>query len=308
MKPLRTRLRLLVLAVALPLTCATAQNKTVVLKLSWVDAYKDKATIAADFIVDHAHAHPNPPSRDGDMHVAGRAPRHVGLPVVAEIMNAAGRAEAKAVALVHDSEGRGQTIPVTGAWRLWFEHPADSQVQFDEFPAAENTNPDHSFEIHPLTHVGDKDVSEGFQFIANYQAKDARQAFASYEKLPVMIQSSSSAVTLSSTKSGFNYVEFSIRLIGKPDKLTDDGLVALADVYAGERDEDPIAEKIRMIFVPNTPPWKKLKQAGAGDGSEFRVLGIPRVDLHGLALFIKAAGQTSVTRKLPYEMIVVGMK
>ncbi len=56
MKPLRARLRLLVFAVALPLTCASAQSKTVVLKLSWVDAYKDQATIAADFIVDHAHA------------------------------------------------------------------------------------------------------------------------------------------------------------------------------------------------------------------------------------------------------------
>ena len=306
MKPLRWRL--LVFALAWPLTCASAQNKVVVLKLSWVDANKDRATIAADFIIDHAHAHPNPPSRDGDMHVAGRAPVQVGLPAVAEIMNAGDGAQANAVDLVHKSEGSGQPVPVTGAWRLWFEHPADSQLQFDNFPPAANTNPDHSFEIHPLTQVGGRDVSEGFQFIPNYQAKDAREAFAAYEKLPVVIQSSSSAVTLSSTKSGFNYVEFSIRLIGKPDSLTDGGLVALANVYADEKDEDPIVEKIRMTFVPNTPPWKKLQQANAGDGSEFRVLGIPRVDLHGLALFLKAAGQTSVTRKLPYEMIVVGMK
>ena len=235
------------------------------------------------------------------MHVAGRAPTQIGLPVVAEIMNAGGSAEAGAVDLVHQREGTGQAIAVTGAWRLWFEHPADSQVQFEEFPAADNTNPDHSFEIHPLTHVGEKDVSPGFQFIPSYQAKDASHAFASYETLPVTIQTSSSAVTLSSTKSGFNYVEFSIRLIGKPDSLTDGGLVALANVYADEKDEDPIAEKIRMIFVPNTPPWKKLQQANAGDGSEFRVLGIPRVDLHGLWLFLKAAGQTSAHENCPMK-------
>jgi hypothetical protein len=141
-----------------------------------VDAYKDQATIAADFIVDHAHTHPNPPSRDGDMHVAGRAPMQVGLPVVAEIMNAAGGAEKKAVALVHSSEGSGQTISVTGAWRLWFEHPADSQVQFDDYPVAQNTNPDHSFEIHPLTKVGGEDISGAVQFIPNYPPKEARPA------------------------------------------------------------------------------------------------------------------------------------
>ena len=308
MKPLRMHLRLLLVAVALPLTCASAQTKTVVLKLSWVNAYKDQATIAADFLIDHAHARPNPPSRDGDMHVAGRAPNQVGLPVVAEIMNAAGSAERNAVALVHSSEGSGHTIPVTGAWRLWFEHPADSQVQFDDYPAAENTNPDHSFEIHPLTKVGGEDISGGFQFIPNYQPKEARPAFEEYNKLPVNIRSSNSALILSSKKSGFNYVEFSIRLIGKPKELADHGLAALADVYATPADEDPIAEKIRMIFVPGTPPWTKLKQANAGDGSEFRVLGIPRVNLSALAQFVEAAGQTSVTRKLPYEMIVVGMK
>ena len=60
-----------------------AQNNTVVLKRAFVEKYKDRATIDATFIVDHAHKNPNAPSKDGDMHVAGRAQTEIGLPMVA---------------------------------------------------------------------------------------------------------------------------------------------------------------------------------------------------------------------------------
>src|ERR1700751_563153 len=70
---------------------------TLVLKKAFVTKYRNRATIDASFFVDHAHKQPNPPAKDGDMHVAGRAPKEVGLPMVAEVVNAARTQEQAAV-------------------------------------------------------------------------------------------------------------------------------------------------------------------------------------------------------------------
>jgi hypothetical protein len=85
------------------------------LKNSFIEQNKNRATIDATYTVDKAHAHPNPPAKDDDMHIAGRAPNEVGLPTVAEIMNTAD--ENAAVDLVHHVEGTKKTTNVTGAWR-----------------------------------------------------------------------------------------------------------------------------------------------------------------------------------------------
>src|SRR5437016_3412017 len=62
---------------------------TIVLKRAWVEKFKNRATIEdVSFKIDHAHPRPNPGSADGDMHVAGRADKEIGLPMVAEVMNA----------------------------------------------------------------------------------------------------------------------------------------------------------------------------------------------------------------------------
>jgi hypothetical protein len=129
------------------------------LKRAWIEQFKDRATIDATFTIDHAHPRPNPPAKDGDMHVAGRAPKEIGLPMVAETMNAADASEQGAVSTVHSNEDNGQFIAVSGAWRLWFEHPRSTgtQIQFAAVPPAANTNPDRCFEIHPLTKLGSND-------------------------------------------------------------------------------------------------------------------------------------------------------
>src|SRR5437868_479002 len=91
----------------------------IVLKNSFIETFKNRATINVNYTIDKAHAHPNTPAKDGDMHVAGRADE-VGLPVVAEIMNA--RFHREAVGLVHQLEGTGQKVQLSGAWRIWTEH------------------------------------------------------------------------------------------------------------------------------------------------------------------------------------------
>jgi hypothetical protein len=95
------------LAVFFLLPVAAQAQIEITLKKSFIEKYKDRATIEADFFVDKAHKKPDPPSKDGDMRIAGRSPEEIGLPIVAEIMNASGAPSAK----------KQMTLP---ALRLWF--------------------------------------------------------------------------------------------------------------------------------------------------------------------------------------------
>src|ERR1044071_2042891 len=104
---------------------------TVALSKGFVNKIKDKATITTKFEIDKHHNKPNPiggGSDDGDIHIAGRD-NVVKLPMVAEIIN--GAKETSAMQFLLDSTA-GETVPLVGVWRLWFEHPgSEDQVQGD---------------------------------------------------------------------------------------------------------------------------------------------------------------------------------
>src|SRR5206468_1123194 len=109
-----------VLCITSAAICNAQTDVEITLKNSFIEKYKNRATINANLVVDRAHAHPNPASKDGDLHIAGRSPEEIALPIVAEIMNA--RSEKDAVSLIHQVEGSGRTVNVAGAWRIWCEH------------------------------------------------------------------------------------------------------------------------------------------------------------------------------------------
>src|SRR5258708_2963496 len=296
---------------ALSIAAGWCNAGTIVLKRAWVEQFKDRATIDASFTVDHAHKNPNPCAKDGDIHVAGRAPNEIGLPMVAEVMNA--KNDQPAVQLIHADEGDGSFIAVTGAWRLWFEHPPASgaQIQFADVPPAANTNPDHCFEIHPLTNVGGNDLTASFHDIPGFTPKDADAAFSSYEKLTVTVRANDTAVTLRSPRSGFNFVLFAIPPLGGAPSLGHGGPAVLCDV-ATDNGPASVARNVRMIFVPGTEPFKAVQN---GFSDDLKVLGIPRVNLNAVSTFINApenadsvTAAAGVTRKLPYEMIIVALE
>jgi hypothetical protein len=284
---------------------AAALAGTVVLSQSWIDQNKKRATIKAGFIVDHAHKKPNPPAKDGDMHVAGRSPKDVGLPMVAEVMNAAGDGK-PAADKVHQVEGTGNSVSVVGAWRLWFEHPGAKQTQFKPVPVPGNTNPDHCFEIHPLVSIENVAVGNSFHDIVGFKKKSASDAFEEYEKQSITVFANDSAVALTANKIGFNYVDFWFEALGNPTKLQDNGLAILANVGAEEGDE-VLAKQIPMIFVPNTLPWQAVKDQKLGQSDRLHVIGIPRINLNAISAFAAKNRGTQVKRKLPYEMIVVAV-
>lgn len=298
--------------------CAAAQS-TLILKRAWINKYANRATISGQFFVDHAlHSaktpSPSQPANDGDIHAAGRSPQ-VGLPMVAEVMNAADD-NSSPVKLVDAQEGKNKSVAVTGVWRLWFEHPPSGQTQTQDFTklaVPSSTNPDHCFEIHPIVNFNGTVLADTFHGIPGFKAKDATEAFTHYEKLRLSLRANTTAATLSSNEIGYNYVKFKLRLNGPvtPLKANDDnssdGFQAIIDALAADAGDDDaaLAKGVRAIFVANTPPAQAVSSLGAGD--ELLVLGIPRVDLNRVNSYLKAGGTTATSRKLPYEMVIVAV-
>src|ERR1700688_270780 len=129
------------------LTSSTLSSSEIHLTIddSFIDTYKDRATIDVMFNVDQIDLLPHPPFWDGDFHIAGRAAK-VGLPMVAEIENAA--FERAALDVIRAFKGTGKPLRLAGAWRICGEHPGISvaEVQGEHVSRIEDTNPNHVFE------------------------------------------------------------------------------------------------------------------------------------------------------------------
>src|SRR5882762_9377843 len=272
-----------------------ANAQTIVLQRTFIEQYKNRATIDGTFIVDKAHPHPNSPASDGDLHAAGRS-IDVGLPMVAEVMNAAGTSQADVVRAIHANQGKETAVPISGAWRIWFEHPSKQpQIQFDDVPPAGNTNPDHCFEIHPITAYAGKSILQSLHEINGFTPKDAESAFGRYEKLSASLEIDDQTVTITSKQVGFNYVKFVAQLAGKPDSLDNNNAGTAV-----------LVNNVRLVFIAGTGPAQAL--TNSPDGATLELLALPRLDLIAISTFIDAGGSGSVVRKLPYEMIVMGAK
>jgi hypothetical protein len=296
MKP---ALRFLVV-VALAVT-ADAQVE-ITLNNSFISEFQNRATITATYTVDKAHHKPNPASKDGDIHVAGRAPE-IGLATVAEIMNA--REEKPAMNAILAVEGTPQTVTITGAWRLWPEHAGgEAQIQGQELPKFTTTNPDHVFQIHPIITVNAIDVRDSFHPIDGFEPKDAENAFTRYENLRCRIMPGATTTKLMTNMAGFNYVEFAMDLVDEPRALAD-GTAVFASVST--LDGELLVRRRRMIFVKGTPPEQAVRTMHKG--GHLHVLGIPRVDLALVAWRAAHANDRPevLDWNLPYEIVVVGM-
>lgn len=278
----------------------------ITLKNDFIKKYKDRATIEARYTVDKAHAHPNPPDKDGDMHVAGRSP-DIGLATVAEIMNAA--LQKAAVDRVHAVEGTDKTLKVVGAWRLWAEHGGTRpQVQGAPLHKFTTTNPDHVFEIHPITSLDGKPLRGSLVPIKGFHTKDAHEAFVTYEGLQSRIMPGKDTTTIVTHMAGYNYVEFVIELSEDPVELSD-GRAVICQVR--DKEGELLVRNRRMVFIADTEPEKALKEAKKG--TRLHVLGIPRIDLALVAWRVAHAkdekwkDREPLRWNLPYEMIIAAV-
>ncbi len=298
---------------------AAAPNYEVRLKKAFMQSIQDRTSIEATMVVRHSHKTANnvgEKSQDGDLHFSGES-GDIGLPFVAEVVNAA--QEGPAVAFIkstakynEDNPNARKEIHVQGAWRLWFEHPSQLQTQGESNPFhPDTTNPDHSFEVHPIATVGQFDVHNSFVPIRDMKSHPPKDfvayppdvAFPYYDGIAVMIKASNSGVSIRSQRVVYNYVQFYMELTQKPKKVVD-GYIATAEVLdaGGESQSD---HEHRMIFVEGTDGAKTISTAGASD--RFHVLGIPRLNLNAVLSLVAEHGTTQFSTELPYEMIIVGI-
>ena len=278
-------------------------NIEITLKNDFIEQYKDKATISVSFVVDRAHKRPNPPKKDGDLHAAGRADE-VGLPMVAEIMNAA--SQKSAVDAIHQAEGTGNPIPLTGVWRMWCEHGGDDkQVQGEPLQPFNTTNPPHVFQIHPITEFNSTSIIGTLHPIQGFKTKDAETAFAQYESLKSHITLAGDTTTILTTMAGYNYVEFvAAPLQNEQQKSFPDGTGVLAAAY--DLNGHLLVHKRRMVFVKDSPEETAMKSLKPGEG--MHVLGVPRISLKLLSYRIAhhSENEEMLDWSLPYEVVIVG--
>lgn len=296
---------LFVALITFPTTIARADD-ILELNRSFIEKYKNRLTISAQYIVDAAHKKPNPGSKDGDMHVAGRAPE-IGLATVAEIQNA--KSVSAAVDAIHAIEGTGQSTALSGVWRIWPEHGGDnSHIQQSgagsPYEGPTPTNPPHVFEVHPILKLGDQDLSPTLQPIEGFEEKEAEDAFSRYERSTFEIMPSEDRVRMRMRMIGYNYVKFMLKL-RKRFHREEDGEFVSAAIYSAKDDEQELLVHDRRVgFVAGTAPDEKQKSLKVGDC--MLVLGIPRVDLALVSWRIRHGGD-ALRWSMPYEIIAVGV-
>jgi hypothetical protein len=275
----------------------------ITLKNSFIERYRNRATIDSSYTVDKAHAQPNPPKKDGDLHVAGRDD-DIGLPIVAEIMNA--RLFRGAVDLIHEVEGTDEPVAISGVWRIWCEHGGtEPQVQGAKLKAFKTTNPHHVFEIHPITRIKDISLLKSLQPIKGFQTKDAARAFTAYENLRCELIPNGGTTKIVTDMGGFNYVEFMLELNGEPQPLEDGSTAVMCKVR--DLEGELLVRNRRMIFAKDTEPEKKVK--ALSPGKRLHVLGLPRISLELVHWRVEHAKERPEVLKwrLPYEIIVAAV-
>ena len=286
---------------------------TVKLRPEFVDQYRHRVTISATLAVDGAHNTPNSLANDGDIHIAGRSP-DIGLRVVAEPMNA--YEEWRAVILANQLEETGGSVSVTGVYRIWPEHSgAHTFTQGEPLDPQPGTNPDHIFEIHPLTKFGPYDMTHMLRMIPGdltgdlgFKYQNPVDAFARYNSATCTIKYApgDEFYEIEMSQVGYNYVAMAI----VPDFDTvmevEDGTFVEAKVFNWAGDE--IEDAVRMVFVRGSEAERALQNSARVPNisrKPMRVLAMPRLSFQGMWQLARD-NPGSVTAPTPFEMIVVG--
>ena len=270
---------------------------------SFVEAYKDRVGIRTTFTVDRAMASPLPAAVDGDLHFAGRAPQ-VALPIVAEIVNAS--TEKAAIALVHGAAGTGKPLKVSGVWRIWPEHAGSAEEeQGKPLPALETDNPDHVFEIHPVTEIDGVQLLDSFTPVKGFIPGGAARTLGIYQQASCALRVKPRTVSIVTQTGLYNDVEFVMRIADDPPLVVADGRFVTASAL--DLDGKVLVDRLRMVFARGTSPERAVRLVGRG--GQLHVYGIPRLDLAEISRRTRdyQANPALLTAPLPYEIVILGV-
>jgi hypothetical protein len=281
----------------------SSQEIVIEINKSFIEKYKDRVGITATFTVDKARQNPIARIFDGDFHMAGRAPE-VALPVVAEIAN--GASAKKAIDLVHGAEGTGRPLKISGVWRIWPEHGgAAKQEQGEPLAAMESDNPNHVFEIHPVTRINDVEVLNTFTPIEGFMGGDAHACFEIYDKAECTLTVKPKTVSILTHKGLRNDVEFLMEITDGRQIVVPGGRFVIAS--ARDLKGNLLVERLRIVFATGTPPERAVRLLKRGD--RLHVFGLPRVDFAEISR--RATGSKTnpalLVKPLPYEIIIQGV-
>lgn len=270
---------------------------------SFLERYMNRLTMTTTFTVDAVAGSPNPASFDGDLHFAGRAPE-VGLRLVGELQNAA-EADSAAARLRRAVVSRAP-LPVSGAWRLWPEHSLGwNEQQGRTIQRLDSPYPDHVFEIHPVTRVGDLDLLPTVHLTEGYRPGSAERTLDSYEDATCILTVTPSAIRLETPTWLYNDVHFVMELTEARQQVVADGRFVMA--RALDPDGEVLVERLRMGFIAGTAPERAV--GNLTSGARLHVWGLPRLNFAEMWRRAEGSGNDpSLLRgPLPYEIIVVGV-
>jgi hypothetical protein len=307
------------LLIAVAPVCAQTKGSTIVLKTAWANKFRNELSIDATLTVLGLN---KGQETDGDVH-GGSRQNTVGLPMVAEILNGRATPQTPGRSAL-DPGSTAQQKSVYGAWRLWFEHPpAGGGVQCQTFsgnpPAicerqaltGADSNPAHSFEVHPVFEVGGVKVARSSLILtaANKSVKDTDKAFSAYtgKNKILHVVRSASALTLTSITIKDNYVELNVRVTRarvethrQKDGKADGGFV-MADVMSSADPEHVLRKDLRLFYLKDSEPGDALDSAKPGD--TFHLLAMPRINLD--QVLTSSQGKSALVMPVPFEFVIV---
>ncbi len=301
-------------------SCVTGFSQgSITLRKSFIDSFQYRATIDCHYDVWYTHHAAKPAAEDGDIHFSGYD-KKIGLPTVAEILNAKDQDEAIDLIIAH--EGKGKTnnplLMMTGVWRLWPEHMGSGAnfVQGMKLSKAKiqskKTNPDHVFEIHPMTSIGDIDLINSWHNIPGYEPKDWRDVNDQLRAKTFVIKSTAKTITFTTKQVGFNYIDLWIRIDSLPE--IEDGAYAYCRTFDSDFDPDhddidakTVTEKTRIVLVTGTEAYQEAMTKGVG--GILHILGTPRINLSIIAWRVEVSADRPEVLKwrLPFEIIADGL-
>jgi hypothetical protein len=311
--------RLLPIAAVLAsvVVCLHGAASNLVLKLAWAQQYRNQLSIDATVTVLALNSGKE---ADGDRH-GGSRDNAVGLPMVAEILNGALPPEQPGIAALQP--GSHPDKKIYGAWRLWVEHPPSGGTQCQSFsgtpppicanesgPLGADSNPLHSFEIHPVFAVDGVSIAHASMVLTseNQSVKTADAALAEYTGATKVLHvvRTATALTLNSISVQDNYAQAHFRVtkvrtktLRQQDQTVDGGYV-VADWIVG----DQTVPGIRVFYYLDSDPGQLLDVAATGQ--ELDLIVMPRINLD--AVLSKTDAQGNVAMPLPYEFIALAIK
>jgi hypothetical protein len=287
------------------------------LNKSFIETYKNRVTVTTDFVIDAVKDKVNTPQSDGDLHVAGRPTDDIGLMTVAEIQNA--KDVPDAVSFVQEKAGSPVTARMTGVWRVWFEHSGSStHIQGNELKKTKSTNPDHVFEIHPVTRIDNMNLLGTLRPIPGYTKPDntsSRIEMVESMKATLSVNEEDDTVTIRTSGNKPNYIHVLIKMLpgdhgfqrsDKTWRQPNDGKFIFVKIY--DLDEELLVHKRRIAFVKGSEPFTKVETLEPNRCLD--LLTITRVNLELISWRARNAKQRPevLTWNLPYELVAVGVK